>query len=227
MSKGHDDVHPLLTMLLAAAEGHFPLVDGDVEFLPALRSGRSAVVSFTGHAVLATSLAREDFAPHRLDGFGAALHPAVLMQLAGTGGQVGVLDLTLVARGRGGDHLPTVTGLDDHPRVQHAHALREQVRVHGDDRGVVTVARGLAGRTEISVETATALHGSGAGRTLINDALTLVPAYAPVFAAVSPGNARSLRAFLASGFVPLASEVLISPADTPPTSLGTAPVEHR
>jgi hypothetical protein len=33
----------------------------------------------------------------------------------------------------------------------------------------------------------------------------------PVFAAVSPGNARSLRAFLAAGFVPLGSEALIEP----------------
>lgn len=28
---------------------------------------------------------------------------------------------------------------------------------------------------------------------------------------VSPGNARSLRAFLAAGFVPVGSEVLLSP----------------
>jgi hypothetical protein len=139
------------------------------------------------------------------------LQPAVLMRLAGAGGEVGVLDLTLVARGRGGNRLPILDGLDDHPRVQHARALREQVRVHGDDRGLVTLARGLAGRTELSIETAPALHGSGAGRTLLTDALTLIPAGAPVFAAVSPGNTRSLRAFLASGFTPIASEVLIGP----------------
>ncbi len=66
-------------------------------------------------------------------------------------------------------------------------------------------------RTELSIETAPALHGSGAGRTLLTDALTLIPAGAPVFAAVSPGNTRSLRAFLASGFTPVASEVLIDP----------------
>jgi RimJ/RimL family protein N-acetyltransferase len=32
-----------------------------------------------------------------------------------------------------------------------------------------------------------------------------------VFAAVAPGNARSLRAFLALGFQPLASELLLLP----------------
>lgn len=205
------DRHPLLTLLLAAAEGCFPPVDGTVEFLPPLRSGRSVVISFTGHAVLATSLTRQDLAPERLDGYGGALQPAVLMRLAGADGQVGVLDITLVARGRGGDRLPHLDGLDDHPRVQHARALREQVRVHGDERGLITLAHGLAGRTELSIETAPALHGSGAGRTLLNDALTLIPAGAPVFAAVSPGNTRSLRAFLASGFTPVASEILIDP----------------
>jgi hypothetical protein len=48
-------------------------------------------------------------------------------------------------------------------------------------------------------------------RCLLSDALGLVPRGEPVFAAVAPGNARSLRAFLATGFVPLGSEVLIMP----------------
>jgi hypothetical protein len=47
------DPHPLLAPLLAAAEGRFPPADGTVAFLPPLRSGRSAIISFTGHAVLA------------------------------------------------------------------------------------------------------------------------------------------------------------------------------
>jgi hypothetical protein len=49
----------------------------------------------------------------------------------------------------------------------------------------------------------------GTGRGVIRDARRPVPAGEPVFAAVAPGNARSLRAFLAAGFVPLGSEVLI------------------
>lgn len=55
-------------------------------------------------------------------------------------------------------------------------------------------------------------QGRGRGRSLLADALTLVPSGEPVFAAVTPGNARSLRAFLACGFVPLGSEVLLRPA---------------
>jgi hypothetical protein len=77
--------------------------------------------------------------------------------------------------------------------------------VYGNDRGLVTVAEGLAGRTEISVEA----FQVGSGRQLIREALCLVPAGQPVFAAVAPGNARSLRAFLAEGFVPIGSEVII------------------
>jgi len=58
----------------------------------------------------------------------------------------------------------------------------------------------------MSVET---LGDKGFGRELIDEARRLVPAGEPVFAAVAPGNARSLRAFLASGFVPLGSEVIL------------------
>jgi L-amino acid N-acyltransferase YncA len=76
---------------------------------------------------------------------------------------------------------------------------------------VVTLAAGLAGRREISIEAAPAGHGHGRGRSLLRDALGLVPPGEPVFAAVSPGNARSLRAFLAVGFIPLGSEIILRP----------------
>lgn len=202
--------HPLLPVLLAAAAGRFPPADGEVAFVPPLRPGLEAVLSLTGRAYLATELRPADLGDVPLDGFGAALAPGVLTRLAGDAGEVGVLDATLVGRGAGGARLPARDDLDDHLRVRHALAVREDVRVHGDARGLVTLARGLAGRTELSVERA-AGQQPGAGRSLIRDALGLVPAGAPVFAAVSPGNARSLRAFLALGFVPLGSEVLIRP----------------
>ena len=180
--------------------------------MPPLPGGLEAVVSFTGHAVLATALTPavlDDLAP---DGFGAALDPAVLQRLAGARGSVGVLDATLVGRGLGGGDLPARVDLHDHPRVRHALGLRQDVRVHGDERGLVTLAQGLAGRLEVSVEVDTDTQsGVGAGRGLVLDALRLVPAGEPVFAAVSPGNARSLRLFLALGFQPVGSEVLIRP----------------
>jgi hypothetical protein len=200
----------MLGVWLAAAACEFPPVDGGVSFVPPLRDGLEAVVSFTGHAFLATALPRPALAAVPLDGFGAALDPAVLRRLAGDAGEVGVLDATLVARGRGGGRLPPRTDLDEHPRVRHARGLRGAVRVHGDDRGLVTVASGHAGRTEISVEVFDG-GNRGTGRALLAEALGLVPAGRPVFAAVSPGNARSLRAFLAVGFCPVGSEVWIRP----------------
>lgn len=200
--------HPLLSMLLAATAGSFPAVDGRAAFLPALPGGSQAVLSFTGHAVLATSLTEGDFPGLRLDGFGAALQPAVLQRMAAADGVIGTVDVTLVARGAGGGRLPIRSDLAGHPRVRHAAGLRRNVRVHGDHRGLVTLADGLAGRLETSVEAFE--PGTGAGRALIEEALRLAPAGEPVFAAVSPGNARSLRAFLAVGFRPLGSEVHIT-----------------
>jgi hypothetical protein len=195
-----DVTHPLLDVLHAAADGVFPPADGRAVHLPPLPRGAAAVVSLTGRAYLAT-----DRHVPGLDGFGSALQPEVLRWIAGER-EVGTLDVTLVARGRGGGALPVRTDLDDHPRVRYARALRESVQVYGDERGLVTIAAGLAGRTEMSVEVAV----PGTGRALIREALRLVPAGSPLFAAVAPGNARSLRAFLAEGFVPLGSEVVIA-----------------
>lgn len=195
-------VNPLLAVLRSAASGEFPPADGRAVFLPPLPNGHAAVVSLTGRAYLATAHRIPD-----LDGFGSALRPEVLRALAGPAGVVGTLDVTLAATAVGGGDLPARPDLADHPRVRHALGLREKVRVYGNERGLVTVGAGLAGRTEISVEA----FQAGTGRRLIREALRLVPAGEPVFAAVAPGNARSLRAFLAEGFVPLGSEVIIQP----------------
>lgn len=86
--------------------------------------------------------------------------------------------------------------------------------VRGNADGLVIVGRGLVGRWELSVELykpeATA---SGAGRRLIGAGLDVVPAGEWCWAQVAPGNARSLRAFVASGFVPVGSEALIHRAE--------------
>ena len=216
-------MHPLLKVLLAAADGTFPPVDGGVTVLPPLRSGRECSVGFTGHAVIATALPADEVLARKPDGFGASLAPDFLRWLAGPTGKIDVIDATLFGRGTGGpggpggpgsggDPLPERPDLADHPRVRYALAIRTGVRVFGDERGVVTLSEGLAGRPELSIEAAPAGQGRGIGRALLRDALRLVPAGAPVFAAVSPGNARSLRAFLAVGFTPIGSEVLIHPA---------------
>ncbi len=57
--------HPLLSLLLEAAAGSFPPVDGQVHFLPPMASGLEAVVSFTGCAYLATAMLPESFSALR------------------------------------------------------------------------------------------------------------------------------------------------------------------
>jgi GNAT superfamily N-acetyltransferase len=204
--------HPLLDVQLRAVAGARPPVDGAVEFVPPLARDLRAVLAFTGHAYLATTQPPSEFADLALDGFGHALHPATLLRLAGPAGDVGAVDATLAGRGTGPLRpAPFVerTDLAQHPRVRHATRLRRDVRVYGDERGLVTLGHGLAGRLELSIEVDDAHQGRGVGAGLLADALTLVPAGEVVFVAVSPGNVRSLRLFLRAGFVPVASEVIV------------------
>lgn len=114
--------------MLAAAGGTFPAVDGQTVFLPPLEADLQAVVSSTGHAVVASALPESDFADLDLDGFGAALHPRRPAAPGRPPRAVGVIDVTLAAHGNGRGALPQRGDLDDHPPVRHARALREQVR---------------------------------------------------------------------------------------------------
>jgi hypothetical protein len=197
--------------------GRPPPADGAVTVLPA--AGRvEAAVAFTAHAVVATAVPAGRVLERGPDGFGGVHAPEFLVWLA-RGGRIGVLDLVLAAPGRGGDRdsVPERRDLDDHPRVRHARGLRDEVRVWADERGLITLGVGLAGRCEMSAEAT--VPGAGHGRELITAALRLVPEGEPVFAAVSPGNVRSVRAFLAQGFQPVASEVqvLVSRTSRPGT----------
>jgi len=205
--------HPLGAALLAAADGRFPAVDGMAELVPLDPAGTCAVVCFTGHAFVLSDRPAGELAPFALDGFGAALDPRFLVHLAGDNGEVGSIDVVLVRRGAGGGSaLVERDDLDQHPRVRRSRHHRCEVRVLGDDRGLVTIGRGLVDRTEMSAELTGAGHGRGNGRALIADGLAEIGRNELVFAQVAPGNAASLRAFLACGFVPIASEVLIEPA---------------
>lgn len=201
--------HPLLALLHSAADNTFPPVDGLVTVLPPLDNGFECSVAFTGHAIVATSKPVADISA-RADGYGGSMAPDFLRYLAGPAGFVGVVDVMLVARGTGASTLPVRTDAEDHHRVRYARDVRSNVTVYGDERGLITLADGLAGRRELSVEANE--HGRGFGRALIAEGMGLVPPGELLFAAVSPGNARSLRAFLGLGFVPIGSEVLIRPA---------------
>jgi hypothetical protein len=211
--------HPLLDRLLAAARGSFPPVDGGVTVAPALDGGFEAIVAFTGHVVIATSLSLAELLDAGADGYGGATSPDVQRAIAGPDGWIDTHDVTLVASGLGDDgSRPLLARRDDlmeHPRVAHARHIRSDVRVHGDDRGLVILARGLAGRTELSLELVPERLGAGEGAGLLTEVLRLVPAGSPVFAAVAPGNARSLRMFLRHGFTPVGSEIQIRPRRCP------------
>lgn len=204
--------HPLAAILTAAAAGRFPTPDGAVETLPPDDDGTHAVVELTGHSYALTDRALLDLLSLGADGFGGCTHPDVLRCLAGPNGWIGSIDVVLVAAARPGDRLAERSDLEHHPRVARARTHRRDVRVFGDDRGLCTLGRGLVGRLELSVElNDVTTRSDGAGRALIAAGLSIASHGEPVWAQVSPGNAASLRAFLACGFVPIGSEVLLKP----------------
>lgn len=203
-------------MLDDAASGRFPAVDGTVEVFAPEPDGPRAIVEFTGRAIVLGHLPLSDLVEMGADGFGGASRPEIKLALAGPDGWVGSHDAVLVSAGRGdaADSMPLQgrTDLEDHPRVIRSRAHRRNVEAFADRRGVVTLGTGLVGRTEMSVELFDdSPRGTSTGRALIAAGLVLVPADEFVWAQVSPGNAASLRAFLASGFVPVGAETLIVP----------------
>lgn len=206
--------HPLLPVLIAAAEGRFPPADGVVEILPPDEAGTWAVVELTGHAFILGEVDDSTLTEAGADGFGGAAHPDVQRLLAGPHGWIGCHDAVLVGQPDQLSVTPLAVraDLDDHPRVIRARQHRGDVTVYGNDDGLVVVGRGLAGRTELAVELFAASPGSSRrGRSLIRAALAALPADDWCFAQVSPGNAASLRSFLAAGFTPIGAEVLIQP----------------
>jgi hypothetical protein len=207
-------VHPVGRLLSEAADGRFPPVDGGWHRVPQWRPGLSAVLAFTGHAVFAVDdrVSVETLAALGADGFGGATHPRLVSTLAGPNGWIDSLDLVLIASGTGG-RTPLVPrpDLSSLPRVRHAAEIRDDVEVWGPAPGtghygaVVTLSRGMGGLAEMSVELPSEPHGRGLGRELVAEARRLVPAGDTLVAAVAPGNAASVRAFLAAGFRPVGS----------------------
>ena len=209
--------HPLAAVLDAAVAGSFPPADGVTELLPPDPWGWSAVVALTGHAYVLADIERAVLDDLGADGYGGASHPDVLRRIAGPGGEIGSLDAMLVGPRRGPGPLlpPAATTVDDHPRVRRARDHRRDVEVYGDDAGLV-VARPRPRRAPRDGRRA-ARPGRRRRRRPRPPAdprrpRRRGPRASRCWAQVSPGNAQSLRAFLACGFVPIGSEVLIRPA---------------
>lgn len=211
--------HPVARLLRDAAAGRHLSADGAWTRVRPWRDGVEAVLAFTGHAVLAVGDDVDDTVLAGLapDGFGGAHHPRVLLALAGEDGWVDSLDVVLHARGTGGgtDLVPR-PDLADHPRARHARDVRDDVRVLGRPGGgsssLVTLARGLGGLTEVSIELDPRERGSGLGTALFAAARAAAPDGEDVLASVAPGNTASLRAALRAGFVPLGSVQLLRPS---------------
>lgn len=204
--------HPLLPILIDAANGKFPNVDGRITILPPLYDEIHAIVAFTGHAAVATECNLTDLTQLGADGFGGAMLLPVLMRIAQEKREVSLTNVLLVAHGRPTkNRLQHTDRYDDHPRVIYARRIRQNVKVLTAPEGLVVIADGLAGRCEISVALDTCPADRGHGRKLIASALGEFDESTPVFASVSPGNAQSLRAFMAEGFVPIGSEVIFIP----------------
>jgi hypothetical protein len=77
--------------------------------------------------------------------------------------------------------------------------------------GVLVIGRGVGGRWEAGVEVAGHARGAGLGRSLALAARHLVPEKRPIWAQIAPGNASSVRAFLAAGYAPVGAEALLVP----------------
>jgi hypothetical protein len=212
-------VHPLASVLTDALDGRFPQPDGEWHRVPPWRPGVEAVLAFTGHAVLAVAA---DVSDDRLvglgvDGYGGAHHPRVLLDLAGQDGWIDSLDAILARRSPGGpSELVERPDLMRHPRVRFASVIRDDVRAYGRPDGgsttLATVSRGIGGLFEISAELDERERGRGAGAHLVDQVVRAVPRGEVVVAAVAPGNAASLRAFLRGGFNPLGSVQMLRPA---------------
>ncbi|AOP48356.1 GNAT family N-acetyltransferase [Streptomyces lydicus] len=207
---------PLGKVLAAAARGSFPPPDGSVTVLPQPSARDVGVLAFTCHAVVFAdvepSWVRERIPPGDLAG---PLAPPFLTALGAlTGREANNVDMVTVAESLPGPPpLQLVETVDrGHPRVVRALRHRDEVRAWTTpDGGTLVIGRGVAGRWEMSFEVPDSGQGRGLGRGLARAARHLIPADEVLWAQVAPGNARSVRAVLAAGFLPVGAEVLMVP----------------
>jgi GNAT superfamily N-acetyltransferase len=197
----------------AAERGEYPPTDLSVTHLPAPKPGTVAVLGFTAHTVVATDADPAWIAAHLPPGDpGAAFNPPFLGALEGALGlRVNNIDILALAPPRSGPPHLALQRIDDqtHPRVRRALRYRDDVTVWSCGGGVLVLGRGLGGRWEVAVEVEPDARGKGLGRALAAAAAHLVPENRPVWAEIGVGNAASVRAFLAAGYLPVGEEALL------------------
>ncbi|MER7719168.1 GNAT family N-acetyltransferase [Streptomyces flaveolus] len=204
----------LREILDAAARGAFPPADGGTTVVAQPGPREAGVIAFTGHSVVFTDedegWVRETLGSLGCDPLAATMHARFLAALMErTGRATDTIDALLTGAPLAGRPELTLTEVADpaHPRVVSARRRRDDVRVWAADGGVLVLGRGVAGRLEVAVEVAEDARHRGLGRRLVRAARQLAGGE-PVWAQVSPGNARSLRAFQAAGYRPVGSEAL-------------------
>jgi len=204
----------LALLLDDAAAGRFPPADGGVTVLPQPSPRDAGVLSFTAHAVVFADVDPGWVAGELpADDLGAPLSLPFLLSLCrATGRRAGQVDVLCVTTPLPGPPPVDLTPETDpcHPRISRALRYRDEVRSWQTDGGLVSLGQGVAGRWEAAIEVDQARRGNGLGRRLAAAARHLVPPGTPLWAQIAPGNAASLRAFLAAGFVPVGAEVLLT-----------------
>lgn len=203
----------LATLLAEAARGTFPPPDGSVIVLPPASPRDAGVYGFTAHIAVVADVdpawVADQLSPGDLS---APMSPAFLAALAErTGLRVNGIDMLCTAAPLPGPPpLPLVPLTSSgHPRVARARRYRDNVRVWECGDGVVILGTGVARRWEVAVEVAPQARGKGLGRNLAAAARHLIPPDTALWAQVTPGNAGSVRAFLAAGFTPVGAEALL------------------
>ncbi|MET7574232.1 GNAT family N-acetyltransferase [Streptomyces sp. NPDC005492] len=204
----------LRDILDAAAQGVLPPPDGRTTVVPQASERDAGVLAFTAHAVVFTDedpeWVRATLAAVPCDALAAPMNPRFLTALLDRTGRTSeTVDAMLVGSPLPGEPpLPLKEITDgDHPRIVYARGRRDDVRAWTTEGGVLVTGRGVAGRLEVSVEIDADVRHRGLGRTLVTAARHL--AAEPLWAQVAPGNARSMRAFLAAGYRPVGSEALL------------------
>ena len=204
----------LRNVLTDVAAGRFLPADGGVTIVPQPSERDCGVLGFTAHAVIFTD-ADPDWVRRQLPpgDLAAPVSATFLHKLAlATNRRAGSLDILCCARSLDG---PPPVELVPRPESTHSRVLRalnyrDEVQTWRADGGIVLIGRGVAGRLEAAIEVDEDRRGHGLGRRLAIAARHLVPEGTVLWAQVAPGNAASVRAFLAAGFTPVGAEVLLT-----------------